>query len=246
MRATRELNVALILPGGKTSKPIYTGEVLSFSKYDRAALRRLVERIDRPSKRILEVGSWLGTGSTTTIIDTLHGEANAALYCVDTWRGSVNVERHQQMVAQYDVFNTFMHNVRKANGEHIVKPLMMTSLDAAAVIADESFDLIFIDAEHSYSETSKDIGAWMPKVRKGGILCGHDCEMRAEVVGLDRLRQNLSVDAIDGNQFFLCLHPGVILATYEHFQNRHHVWGEELIVADDGETGRATLWDIVC
>lgn len=70
--------------------------------------------------------------------------------------------------------------------------------------------------------------------------------MRAEAVGLERLRQNLTVDSIEGNQFFTRLHPGVILATYERFQNRHHVWGEEIIQSADGETGRATLWDLQC
>lgn len=181
--------MSLVLPVKQISKPIYTGEYLSFSKYDRAALRQLVQRIDRPVKQILEVGSWLGTGSTTTIIETLRGEDDVLLFCVDIWRGSLNVQKHQQMVAQYAVFNTFMHNVRRAGGEAMVKPLVMSSLDAAAIIADASFDLIFIDAEHSYGETGKDIDAWLPKVRQGGILCGHDCEMRAEAVGLERLRQ---------------------------------------------------------
>ena len=151
--------MSLVLPVKHTAKPIFTGEVLTFSKFDRMALRQLVQRIDRPRKRILEIGSWLGTGSTTTIIETLRGEADALLFCVDTWRGSANVEKHQQMVAQYDVFSTFMHNVRKAGGENSIKSLVMSSLDAAAIVADASFDLIFIDAEHSYAETGKDIDA---------------------------------------------------------------------------------------
>ena len=36
------------------------------------------------------------------------------------------------------------------------------------------FDFIFIDADHRYSQLSKDIKNFYPKVRHGGLLCGHD------------------------------------------------------------------------
>lgn len=39
---------------------------------------------------------------------------------------------------------------------------------------DNYFDLVFIDADHSYEGCIKDIKAWYPKVKLGGIICGHD------------------------------------------------------------------------
>lgn len=52
----------------------------------------------------------------------------------------------------------------------------MTSLDAAQMYFErgEQFDLVFIDAEHSYEATSADIRAWAPLVRAGGWISGHD------------------------------------------------------------------------
>ncbi len=35
-------------------------------------------------------------------------------------------------------------------------------------------DLVYIDAEHDYDNVKRDIACWYPKVRVGGILCGHD------------------------------------------------------------------------
>jgi len=48
------------------------------------------------------------------------------------------------------------------------------SVDAAARVPDGSLDFVFIDADHSYEGCAADIRAWLPKVRAGGILCGHD------------------------------------------------------------------------
>lgn len=48
------------------------------------------------------------------------------------------------------------------------------SLVAARFVPDGSQDVIFIDAAHNEKDVTADITAWKPKVRKGGILCGHD------------------------------------------------------------------------
>lgn len=58
--------------------------------------------------------------------------------------------------------------------EHRVVLMRMTSLDAAECQPFGSADAVFIDADHSYMAVCKDILAWWPVVRRGGILCGHD------------------------------------------------------------------------
>lgn len=55
-----------------------------------------------------------------------------------------------------------------------VKIMRMSTLDAAKMVEDESVDFVFIDADHSYEGCKGDIDAWLPKVRKNGMLCGHD------------------------------------------------------------------------
>ena len=34
--------------------------------------------------------------------------------------------------------------------------------------------MIFLDADHSYEAVRLDIETWLPKVKKNGILAGHD------------------------------------------------------------------------
>ena len=35
-------------------------------------------------------------------------------------------------------------------------------------------DVVFIDADHSYDACRNDMMLWWPKVKPGGIFCGHD------------------------------------------------------------------------
>eukprot|EP00294_Goniomonas_avonlea_P011841 CAMPEP_0114567426 /NCGR_PEP_ID=MMETSP0114-20121206/15472_1 /TAXON_ID=31324 /ORGANISM="Goniomonas sp, Strain m" /LENGTH=183 /DNA_ID=CAMNT_0001754009 /DNA_START=42 /DNA_END=591 /DNA_ORIENTATION=+ len=47
-------------------------------------------------------------------------------------------------------------------------------VDSAASIPDDSLDLVFIDAEHTYDGTLADLEAFYPKLKEGGMLAGHD------------------------------------------------------------------------
>ena len=47
----------------------------------------------------------------------------------------------------------------------------------AQYVPDESVDLVYIDADHSYEGVRNDIAAWWPKLRNGGVIAFHDYEM---------------------------------------------------------------------
>lgn len=224
-------------------KKIFKGNYAAFSPYDSMVLKLMVRSIKKPFKRIIEIGSWAGNGSTTAIIEELRN-GDGVLYCVDTWKGNRNVKKHQDMVRNYDMFSTFMNNVTKAGGQDFAKPLIISSEDAASVLSDNTFDLVFIDADHSYDETYKDIRLWHPKVVRGGILCGHDCEARPNDVDREKLPQHKDEDAIDGNGAFLKLHPGVILAVHEYFKSDCHLWAYDEVALDNGSVGRSAIWNV--
>merc|ERR1712078_288202 len=61
--------------------------------------------------------------------------------------------------------------------------LSARSTDAASIVGDRQFDLVFVDADHSEQGARDDLKAWAPRVRPGGVLAGHDyCERFMGVV----------------------------------------------------------------
>jgi hypothetical protein len=61
----------------------------------------------------------------------------------------------------------------KLNYDHIEK-LHMSGNEGSKLFSDEYFDLVYIDASHWYKDVISDIETWLPKIKKGGYLSGHD------------------------------------------------------------------------
>jgi hypothetical protein len=58
----------------------------------------------------------------------------------------------------------------------------------------DRFDLIYIDAHHEYANVAADIRAWWPMVKVGGILAGHDYEMKPPMDGWEAIEVKKAVD----------------------------------------------------
>lgn len=85
---------------------------------------------------------------------------NLKLLCVDDWKLGVTHPKMKRAV----------HRLNKYNAIIIHK----TSMEAVKSVKDESLDFVFIDASHKYPDVRDDIREWTKKVRRGGIVSGHD------------------------------------------------------------------------
>jgi len=56
----------------------------------------------------------------------------------------------------------------------IFEMITMKSVEAAPLILDSSLDGVYIDALHTSPHIDQDVKLWTPKVRPGGVVCGHD------------------------------------------------------------------------
>jgi predicted O-methyltransferase YrrM len=220
-------------------------EEAPFSPFDRAALAQLVGLVARRGCRVAEVGSWMGLGSTQTFLSSLAQVPDSTLICVDTWQGAASCDHDRSMADQHDIFGIFRKNAVAAESRTRVVPVMSDSAAAAALMRDRSFDLVFIDADHSYDCVKADIAAWLPKVRPGGILCGHDCESRVTPQDKEFLAAARHRDAVEVvKRNFLHFHAGVILAVDETFTGAASLFAESPIQLPDHTSGRSSIWHI--
>lgn len=124
----------------------------------------------------VEVGSWKGKSTSYLAVEIINSGKDIKFDCVDTWEGSVEHQEGERSedssVIGGNLYNVFIENMSPVDGYY--NPVRMTSLEAAKLYEDESLDFVFIDASHEYEDVKNDIIAWLPKVKSGGVLAGHD------------------------------------------------------------------------
>jgi hypothetical protein len=127
----------------------------------------------------VEIGCWKGRSSAYMATEIIRSGKRIKFDCVDTWNGS---EEHLDPNSPFYVpslsedkdwlYYTFIQNTFPVR-EHL-NPIRIESLKAANLYEDRSLDFVFIDAAHDYKNVYRDIISWFPKVKKGGIISGHD------------------------------------------------------------------------
>jgi hypothetical protein len=127
----------------------------------------MVEKFPSGSK-FVEVGSWKGKSSAYMAVEIANSTKNIEFYCVDTWEGSLEHEE-MDLSGLYDLFIDNMSPL-----VNYYKPIRKLSIEASKDFEDNSLDFVFIDASHQYEDVKNDIIHWLPKIKSGGILAGHD------------------------------------------------------------------------
>ena len=121
--------------------------------------------------KVVEVGCWKGL--STSHIGKICNDNNTWLVVVDTFKGSDNNEE-KGIAENEDIMKIFMDNMKELGIWYTIIP--ESSVEASKYFADESLDLVMLDASHLYEHIMDDLLTWTPKVKKGGWMCGHDIE----------------------------------------------------------------------
>jgi len=96
------------------------------------------------------------------------------LYLIDYWRqdpGMVDANNGDHNQQLNNMAQTFMNTYFFFGRCCIIKE---TSVEAAKLFQDESLNFIFIDAAHDFFHVTQDLEIWLPKIKKGGVMFGHD------------------------------------------------------------------------
>lgn len=122
----------------------------------------------------VEIGVWRGQSVCYAAVEILNKNKNIKIHAIDTWEGSTeqNLFAVDTTPIRKTLYDDFLENIEPV--KHIITPVKLDSVSASKNYEDRSIDFVFIDGSHLYEDVKNDIDAWLPKVKIGGYLGGHD------------------------------------------------------------------------
>lgn len=114
-----------------------------------------------------EIGVWKGAFSEWMA----NHVPGLKLTCVDPWRvyGDYEEVKNDQKLLD-EAYEMALKRLEPLGCD--IK--RQSSVEAATTVDDGSLDFVYIDANHRKDYVLADLNAWVPKVRAGGIVSGHD------------------------------------------------------------------------
>ena len=131
--------------------------------------------LENESEIVAEIGVWQG-GMTKRVL-----QSPAAKYIKEYWAVDplVPVGPGHSRLSKVPLFTweeNYRYIARLMMWFPQLKVLRLTSERAAEMFyqAQRQLDFVYIDADHHYLPVLMDIKYWMPLIKPGGILAGHD------------------------------------------------------------------------
>ena len=104
---------------------------------------------------------------------------------VDSWIDDGVISRNDGGYSQKVLNQQYEYFKNMVSDKPFVKIYREYSFDAVKHFEDNYFDLVYIDADHTYEGCLRDITDWYPKVKKSGFLLGDDYRIyRAKHTGV--------------------------------------------------------------
>lgn len=130
-------------------------------------------------KRFAEVGVWKGHGVAFLARELMANREDRDFEIVavdlfdDLWKYKDYEKMYEGFKIKY-IYKMYEYNVKNREEGKYITEVKGYSDKSANQFEDGYFDVVFLDADHTEEQVKKDIYAWLPKVRKGGIISGHD------------------------------------------------------------------------
>jgi len=138
----------------------------------RNAYQMLLEEIVARGKPAVwvEVGVFQGQSLSWLGGEVLRRGLDVTIHGVDTFDGWTGTLRGK---ALREAFDTYTGELGQALGDRWVIH-QMTSVQGSCLFYPKTVDVVWLDADHTYEALRKDISAWQPNVKEGGVIGGDD------------------------------------------------------------------------
>ena len=136
---------------------------------------------DNSNKTMIEIGSFVGESTV------LFAQSFKEVIAIDPFLADYDPADPTSYLFEFkNVYQTYLERT----GEHQnIKTIVSTSNDALDQLKGQEFDFVYIDGLHTYDGVKTDITNYLPLVKKGGVIGGHDYTDNTEYKHLDGVKK---------------------------------------------------------
>jgi len=121
--------------------------------------------------KILEIGSYEGRSTIWMIENIINKTKNGKIYCIDTWKSTINEKEHEyirEQIKEKDIlYHIFLYNTKNfANKIHIIREDSRKALKNI----NEKFDFIYLDCDHRRHRCLEDLILSIVLLKVDGII----------------------------------------------------------------------------
>lgn len=148
-------------------------DVLGFCDFE-DLYDRVVEKF--PGGTLVEMGTFVGRSLCYLATKAKESGKPFQIYGIDICTCPMKVEDdpHSPQYVRETFAGNLYANIIDCNLNDIVSLILAPSVRSAKLFADKSVDFAFIDTVHDYPTIHAEITTWLPKMKSGSWLAGHD------------------------------------------------------------------------
>jgi cephalosporin hydroxylase len=135
--------------------------------------QRVVDGLPDPA-HVVEVGCFWGRSAIHLATMVRASGKAVQIDCIDIWDDPRFPRQLEERHGVAGAKERFLTNLQRAGVLEMIRPITADSTKAAQRYKNRSLDFVFIDAAHDTPKVTADVRAWLPKVKPGGVLAGHD------------------------------------------------------------------------
>ncbi len=125
--------------------------------------------------KFVEVGCWTGKSFFYFVVEAINANKKFTVFAVDSFTFNDYPPNENR-----NILDVFKENAAKV--DYPINIIVGDSSKSAEKFEDGSVDFCFIDADHVRLNFERDVRAWLPKMKKGGVLAGHDyCDEHPDI-----------------------------------------------------------------
>lgn len=147
------------------------------------------EAIEKANKGsvFVEIGCWKGRSTAYMAQKIKESGKDIMFFAIDTFEGAPDNYQQNKLLKgmKQSLYSTFIENMINCDLTDYVFPIKMDSIEAAVLFEHKSVDFVFIDGDHNYKFIKGDLEVWHKKIKKDGVLAGHDYLWKSNEKTLD-------------------------------------------------------------